>query len=458
MRRISITIFNREFRLVRFKQCFLVALLCLLLSNAAEAIPMFNMTTTDKVVSLAVGSTATITYTVQNNIGVDISNMQYFPPPLTSISAGSTCSSTLAEGASCNIILTLRAPTAPGSLLLKPLHACGFGNGTICSTANKVNRVQLNILDAAPGHFVFRQGATDITSLDLSPNDTGTVTLHNTGGSVISGMVLTIPPVVSSYFSGSCTTATSLAAGASCSLDYTIPATPVSGMHNLMVTGNNVDNSPHTLIFDISSLDFSTYYPGTTCGAYSFIDISGTGALVPGTFGDDVAGNITLAAGHPINIFGALYTQLRVSSNGFISNSLTSGSEYHNACPLPGTLPARSGSRILPLHEDLISSAIYYQYFNSCPRPSTFLATEGCHVFMWNNATQFGGAGPFDFETVIYDISGETTFQYAPGNPEQGSDSTTGVVNVTGNPAVTLVCDTPGSILPNSVRCLKHIP
>ena len=59
MKKIGAAIFNKSLMLKAFKQCLLVGLLCLALSDSAEAIPAFNITTPNKTVTLAAGATAT---------------------------------------------------------------------------------------------------------------------------------------------------------------------------------------------------------------------------------------------------------------------------------------------------------------------------------------------------------------------------------------------------------------
>ncbi len=343
---------------LRVTKDLLLACLLFVVLNTAQAIPFFNITTTDKVLNLAVGTRATVTYTIQNFVDADIPNMQYIPPELTSLSSASTCSSSLPKGANCTVVLTVQAPKVPesGSVLLDPLRVCGLQRGLLCSVATRANRIRLNVIDATRGHFVFRNSnEEDITSLDLSPGATGTITLNNTGGSVISSTqaLLTIPTAVSGYFAGSCTTVMSLAAGASCNLTYTIPSAPEVGFYNLVASGINADNSPDTLVVhiatqghfvfrngskNITNLDLSPGTTGTiTLNNTGSNTISNTQALltipaaISGYFEGSCTTVMSLAAGASCNL---TYNIPSTPEVGFY-NLVASGTDADNS---PDTL------------------------------------------------------------------------------------------------------------------------
>jgi YVTN family beta-propeller protein len=114
--------------------------------NAAQATPGFLITTTDNPINVTAGGTATITYTVQNTSGVDIPQIKYFPPALTTITGG-TCGNSLAKNASCTIVLLLTIPAAVpvGQLQLGSLDVCGFG-GRICGVPYFNQRVTVNVI------------------------------------------------------------------------------------------------------------------------------------------------------------------------------------------------------------------------------------------------------------------------------------------------------------------------
>ena len=165
--------------------------------------------------------------------------------------------------------------------------------------------------------------------------------------------------------------------------------------------------------------------------AYSFVDISGSGALVAS--GDDVWGVVSFPPGVSFNFYGTDYTSLTMAANGYISTYLSdTGGDISNDWPLPQVPSTGGGARIYPLHDDLVG-ACYFQYFPDCPRLHDSGASMGAGVFQWHNMYHYpvsGGLGPFDFEAVLYD-NGDVVFQYGPGNPEQGSGSTSGIQDET---------------------------
>lgn len=191
---------------------------------------------------------------------------------------------------------------------------------------------------------------------------------------------------------------------------------------------------------------------------FNFIDISSTGTFI--LDGDDVATQVTLAS--PFNIYGTLYTNLIVTSNGYISTDPSdTGSDLSNDCPLPSTLSTGGGDRLYPLHDDIDLEPgigrLLTRYFPTCPRRSQVgSGIEACTVFQWDDAAHFpggGGAPTFDFQAILYHTSYQIVFQIGPGNPEQGLGSTTGIQNFPPTTGLTYACDTPNSIPDNTAVC-----
>ncbi|MFC3194195.1 hypothetical protein ACFODZ_08070 [Marinicella sediminis] len=187
-----------------------------------------------------------------------------------------------------------------------------------------------------------------------------------------------------------------------------------------------------------------------------FIDITGTGANI--ITGDDAGAPVTLGA--PFNFYGTVYTDLALTTNGYISTDVTdAGPDLSNDCPLPATPSTGGGARMYPLQDDLITNGgVYYEYFPVCPRPSdTFVDTLGCHVVQWDGVEHFGGGGEvFGFEAILYDLSWEIVFVQGTGNPEAGSGSTTGIQNDGATDGLTYACDTAASVPASSAQCFIH--
>lgn len=191
---------------------------------------------------------------------------------------------------------------------------------------------------------------------------------------------------------------------------------------------------------------------------FDFVDISSTGTFL--FDGDDVGAQVTLRS--PFNIYGTLYTNLTVTSNGYISTDPgDTGSDLSNDCPLPSPLSTGGGARLYPLHDDIDMEPgigrVLRRYFPTCPRLSQVgNGIEACTVFQWDDATHFPGsviAPSFDFQAILYHTSFQIVFQIGPDNPEFGGGSTTGIQNFPPTTGLTYACDAAGSIPDNTAVC-----
>ncbi len=216
-------------------------------------------------------------FVFRNSGGIDITNLDLAPNQTGSLSLHNTGGSTIT-----NMSLTIPAAISSyfaGSCLSEaslpsgqscaltyniPSSGASTGNYTLTSAGTNADNSphDLSVSIATHGHFVFRDsGGTDITNFVLAPNQTGSLTLHNTGGSTVTNMSLTIPTAISSYFSGNCLSETILTSGQSCTLNYNIPSnSPSTGSYVLSASGTNADNSPH-------SLNLVILYPIVTVGS-----------------------------------------------------------------------------------------------------------------------------------------------------------------------------------------------
>lgn len=137
--------------------------------SSANASPIFQITTPSAIASVSAGGVASVTYTIKNVSGIDMPMMRYFPPASTSISTlPSTCGTTLANLASCQLVLNIQAPQNSGSLLLAPLSVCGFG-GKVCSAANSSNRVR-ELVGSFSNAFVGNFNTNLVSVLSLQTN------------------------------------------------------------------------------------------------------------------------------------------------------------------------------------------------------------------------------------------------------------------------------------------------
>ncbi len=209
------------------KRLLSYCVLLLSLSGLAQAIPIFDITTPTKEITLVPGGTGTVTYTIENRINANLNNMEYTSPTLASRSGG-TCGTTLAQGANCTVELTVRAPDsvpASGHILLDPLRVCVIQRNLVCSVANRANRVVLNVnnMDGISGQM------TQVLPRNLAEGNPASFSMTYTNGNqgVATGVSVTLPTETGLVIdSNSCGTA----------------ATPVT----LPISGNCVVNATYT--------------------------------------------------------------------------------------------------------------------------------------------------------------------------------------------------------------------
>lgn len=207
--------------------------------------------------------------------------------------------------------------------------------------------------------------------------------------------------------------------------------------------------------------------------AFDFIDLTGAVAALPlvdagisGSLGarDDgrIATAIDLGAGVPV--YGQTVTRAVMSTNGYISFSdAESGGDFSNDCD--GLANNNSVQpRLHVFHDDLVVSqspgaGLRHRYFASCPRaPDTDGAVPGCHVFQWSGMQLWDGGTPtgnFDFQAVLYEDTGQVSYQYRNAAPDEGAGATIGLVAAT--PAqglLNIACDEFGAVPAASAVCI----
>ena len=191
---------------------------------------------------------------------------------------------------------------------------------------------------------------------------------------------------------------------------------------------------------------------------FAFTDISTTAP--PLTVSDDDDGGVLIDLPTPFPFYGSFYSQVVMSTNGYLSfDSTDSGNDANNDNPLPVTPNVGGGARIYPLHDDLLADApasLHYQYFPEGLRDFPLLPKIGVHVFQWNEVRHFlfsGTSDRFSFQTLLFD-DGTIHFVYSSGNPERGSESTTGIQNADAAIGLQIAANTANSIPDNSTATI----
>lgn len=191
-------------------------------------------------------------------------------------------------------------------------------------------------------------------------------------------------------------------------------------------------------------------YTANDTATFSFVDISGTGTNVGA--GDDTSHG-PFGLGFTFNYYGTNFTDVFLSSNGFVS--FGSGSTaFTNQCPLPDS--STPNNLIAGLWDDLRpvggggAGNVYYQAFGagSCPYGNY---PGGCFVALWNGVAYFSGGGTTTFEIILFD-NNESLVQISSAG-QGGSSSTTGIEDSSGTVGLTYACNTANSIMtPKAIR------
>lgn len=196
--------------------------------------------------------------------------------------------------------------------------------------------------------------------------------------------------------------------------------------------------------------------------ATSFIDISGTGQLINWNASGsefpahDEGATATISLSQSFDLYGQSVSQMRASTNGYLSPGNISGDDHSNDCPMPATPSADGGSaRIAPMHDDLQASAFYHQFFNDCPRASE-TGAQSCEVFMWQGADFWDTETEesVNFQAILYPATGQWVYQYQ--GDINGGSSSTGLQNADASDGLSFACDQGGSISPSQAVCVFH--
>jgi hypothetical protein len=148
------------------------------------------------------------------------------------------------------------------------------------------------------------------------------------------------------------------------------------------------------------------------------------GTQIPLT-GDD-ATSAPIPIGFPFHYFGAEFTTVRVSTNGYLS--FTSALASFSNQPLPSTAAPENLLAVFwdDLYFDAFSYAFYYY-------------DGGRFVVQFENVHRIGGGGPYTFEVILYP-SGNIVYQYLSMS-SQLTSATIGFQNAAQNDGLTVVFD-----------------
>ncbi len=172
-------------------------------------------------------------------------------------------------------------------------------------------------------------------------------------------------------------------------------------------------------IIIFSFITFSTY--AQVAGKYNFSASSGTytalaGASTIAGVADDDAISSAINIGFNFNFGGTAYSQVLVSSNGFLSFSGSAGSEYENNLSSGASRPL-----VAPLWDDLSGSGGTASYLLSGTTPNRIFSVQWSN-WKWNyNAA----AAVISFQVKLYESDNRIEFIYSQlaGSINSGSAS-----------------------------------
>lgn len=178
---------------------------------------------------------------------------------------------------------------------------------------------------------------------------------------------------------------------------------------------------------------------------YQYIDIRTTGTLL-GNGDDTLIPAVTLGA--PFTFYGSVVTQLRPSTNGFITSTTGSSSDLSNDCPTP-SVAGGGGFRIAVYHDDLITS-VYHRYLDAAAAAAAGYPgeTEGITVFQWvGEYWPSGGGDTIDVEAILFHDDDSILTMVASAT-NRGASSTLGIQNATGTVGIGYTCNSTARITP----------
>ncbi len=196
---------------------------------------------------------------IYNTGGTAITNFTVNLPSISGLTfTTNTCTSvsTLPSSDYCSLEYEVSATPASNS------------GDIIAAGSNVDNSPQsLNIAIRNLGHFQYQDSMGNMidSPLNLRANEVGEIRVYNTGGTAITDLAVNLPSISGLTFTiNTCSSMRILPSNDYCLLNYEVSATPASNSGDITATGNNADNSPH-------SLNIATY----TLGHFQYQDNMG---------------------------------------------------------------------------------------------------------------------------------------------------------------------------------------
>jgi subtilisin-like proprotein convertase family protein len=260
------------------------------------------------------------------------------------------------------------------------------------------------------------------------------------------------------------------------SLSYTVPASAVLGLSQPIFTVTDAQGRSSTDTGDITIVACPTgaCCTGTSCTILTEADCLNAGGTYMGdnvgcTNGDgyvfsdstnaleDISGtgtnlgltddsNANALIGFNFTYFGNSYSDVFVSSNGFLSFGAGSSALGNGAIPSAGV----PNNALYAMWDDLNPGAaggVFYQTLGTSGVDLRF-------IVQWNAVPQFGGTDSNTFQVVLFE-NGDVEYRYAAISVFTDADATVGAENADGTAATSVAASSIGS---NTAKRLAFMP
>ncbi len=166
--------------------------------------------------------------------------------------------------------------------------------------------------------------------------------------------------------------------------------------------------------------------------------------------GDD---EITAAVpiGFPFSFYGVAYTDMYISSNGFLTFDPTQTSDPSNDCPMD---PTSTPYMIAPHWDDMDpgddGALIWVEHQANCGTIPPDSTATSCTIIEWDEFDDFPGDSVTggnigSFQVILYD-DGDILFQYKTGFQGEGISTSVGIDGNVAGETLTHTCDDSGSL------------
>jgi hypothetical protein len=190
----------------------------------------------------------------------------------------------------------------------------------------------------------------------------------------------------------------------------------------------------------------------TTASTYDWEELYLAAGTTTISLGDEVMSS-AVSIGFNFSLYGTSYSQLYISSNGFVEFGASTNAS-NNQCSLPNTTTPNNIIALMwdDLNPGTSGNNVRYKQFTNCP---VGVSTQKCFIVEYDNVNHYGGGVAGTFQLVLFE-GGDFLVQFEDSGAELGSGSTTGVENSGGTVGKTYECNTNNSLSDSESVCFYY--